>query len=156
MKIISGGQTGADQAGLAAAKELGLETGGWLPKGCVTQEGPRPDLLTLYNMKEHPKKGYPPRTERNVLDSDGTLIFGNVTSPGCRLTIKFCKLYNKPFVAVTFPSAFSIEETVIGLGIWLRKNPPLRCINVAGNRESTNPGIFEFTKAVLLLALKES
>jgi hypothetical protein len=32
-KIISGGQTGADQAALDAAIELGVPHGGWTPKG---------------------------------------------------------------------------------------------------------------------------
>jgi Circularly permutated YpsA SLOG family len=35
-KIISGGQTGADQAGLRTAKRLGIETGGWMPQGWRT------------------------------------------------------------------------------------------------------------------------
>lgn len=155
MKIISGGQSGADQAGLAAAKHLGIETGGWLPKGCNTNEGPRPDLLQTYNMKEHPQKGYPPRTERNVMDSDATVIFGDCTSAGSALTIKYCKLYNKPFMVVSFPSALSIKECACALVNWLAKEPPIRCLNVAGNRERTNPGIFEFTKAVLLLTLEK-
>ena len=155
MKVISGGQTGSDQAGLAAAKELGLETGGWLPKGYMTAEGPRPDLLTLYNMKEHPKKGYPPRTERNVIDSDATVIFGDADSPGCTLTRKYCKLYTKPVALISFPGAFSIEETAIGIANWIAKDPEIFVLNIAGNRESKNPGIFEFTKAVLLLALQK-
>jgi hypothetical protein len=32
-KIISGGQTGADQAGLDVAVELNIPHGGWIPKG---------------------------------------------------------------------------------------------------------------------------
>lgn len=157
MKIISGGQTGADQAGLAAAKELGIETGGWLPKDCITADGPRPDLLKLYGMKEHPQRGYPPRTERNVLDSDGTIIFGNQSSPGCSLTIRLCKRYNKPYVVVSYPSALSIEETAVALANWIANEPqqPFYCINIAGNREGKNSGIFEFTKAVLLRALHD-
>jgi hypothetical protein len=43
-KIISGGQTGADQAGLAVAKRLGISTGGFMPKGLLTAAGPQPDL----------------------------------------------------------------------------------------------------------------
>jgi Circularly permutated YpsA SLOG family len=42
MKIISGGQTGADQAGWRAAKACGLETGGWMPKGWKTELGCSP------------------------------------------------------------------------------------------------------------------
>lgn len=151
MKIISGGQTGADQAGLAAAKELGLETGGWLPKGCVTEEGSRKDLLELYNMKEHPKRGYPPRTERNVLDSDATVIFGNADSPGCKLTVKYCTLYNKPYLHI--PMNMLIDMAAAKVYGWLLFQKP-HVLNVAGNRESTNFGIFDFTKAVLIMALE--
>jgi len=37
-KIISGGQTGADRAGLVVGKSLGLEIGGTAPKGWKTEE----------------------------------------------------------------------------------------------------------------------
>ena len=43
-RVISGGQTGADQAGLAVAKRLGIPTGGCMPKGWLTEAGPRPDF----------------------------------------------------------------------------------------------------------------
>jgi hypothetical protein len=39
-KIVSGGQTGADQAALDAAIELGVPHGGWIPKGRKTETGP--------------------------------------------------------------------------------------------------------------------
>jgi hypothetical protein len=32
-RLISGGQTGADQGGLRAARAAGIETGGWAPLG---------------------------------------------------------------------------------------------------------------------------
>ena len=51
-KIISGGQTGADQAGLAVAKRLGIPTGGFVPKGFLTEAGPRPDLAAEYGLEE--------------------------------------------------------------------------------------------------------
>ena len=51
-KIISGGQTGADQAGLAAAKRLGIPTGGFFSKGFLTEAGPRPDLAAEYRLEE--------------------------------------------------------------------------------------------------------
>lgn len=38
-KIVSGGQTGADQGGLEAAEELGIPTGGWAPAGYYTEQG---------------------------------------------------------------------------------------------------------------------
>ena len=44
LKIISGGQSGADQAGWRAARRLGLPTGGWMPRGFLTEDGPRPEF----------------------------------------------------------------------------------------------------------------
>ena len=72
-RVISGGQTGADQAGLAVAKRLGVPTGGYLPKGWLTEAGPRPDLGATYGLEEAETAAYPERTERNVLASDGTV-----------------------------------------------------------------------------------
>ena len=40
LKIVSGAQTGVDQDGLLTAIELGLEWGGWVPKGWRTENGP--------------------------------------------------------------------------------------------------------------------
>ena len=71
MKIISGGQTGADRAALDAAIELGLPHGGWLPRGRKTESGPLP---LKYNLRELDSDRYRDRTEQNIIDSDGTLI----------------------------------------------------------------------------------
>ena len=63
-RIISGGQTGADQAGLSVAKRLGIPTGGFVPKGFLTEAGPRPDLAAEYGLEETATVAYPERTER--------------------------------------------------------------------------------------------
>ena len=49
-KIISGGQTGADQAALDAAIKLGIPHGGWMPIGRMTEDGPLPDKYDLIEM----------------------------------------------------------------------------------------------------------
>ena len=46
-KIISGGQTGTDQAALDAAIKLGIPHGGWIPKGHLTEDGPLSDITTF-------------------------------------------------------------------------------------------------------------
>ena len=83
-KIISGGQTGADRAALDVAMSLGIPHGGWVPRGRLTEAGALPDK---YVMDETISADYAERTERNVTDSDGTLIvaFGRLAGrPGRR------------------------------------------------------------------------
>src|SRR4029077_12697814 len=71
-KIISGGQSGADRAGLDFAIETGLEHGGYVPRGRKAEDGKIDDR---YNMVELSTTSYPARTRRNIEESDGTVIF---------------------------------------------------------------------------------
>src|SRR5688572_2826238 len=95
MKIISGGQIGVDQAGLLAAmKAIGLglpvETGGTAPKGYRTSTGSARWLRGL-NVVEHASPAYPPRTYQNVFDASVTILFGDMSSPGCKLTRQYLR-----------------------------------------------------------------
>ncbi len=93
-KIISGGQLGADQAALDAAIKLEIPHGGWIPKGRMTESGPLPDR---YKLQEMTTNSYPKRTEKNVTDSDGTVIIssGKLTD-GSKLTEKLAEKHKKP------------------------------------------------------------
>ena len=86
-KIISGGQTGADRAGLDFAIEAGLEHGGYVPKGRKAEDGRIDDR---YNLVELTTSSYPARTRRNIKKRDGTLIFSleRVLSGGTKLTLE--------------------------------------------------------------------
>lgn len=128
-KIISGGQTGADIAGLKFAKLTGLSTGGSAPQNYLTESGSKPELKTLYGLIEI-QGGYDDRTFQNAKDADGTVIFAEKMSDGSVLTIQFCVNLNKPFVVNP-----SQEEFVK----WLEEND-IKILNVAGNRESISPG----------------
>lgn len=99
-KIVSGGQAGADQAGLRAARAAGIETGVWAPKGWTTEKGEAP-WLADYGLAECPTPGYPPRTEANARDSDATLWFGRTNSSGYKTTTDACRKHGKPCFAVT-------------------------------------------------------
>ena len=142
-KIISGGQTGADRGGLIAGLVMDLETGGTAPKGWTTENGPYPALGHFYGLKEGPS-GYPARTRLNVLDSDGTLIMGDVTSPGSALTVRSCIDANRPHI---------LNPTPEGLKKWLGDRE-IGILNVAGNRESKNPGIEGRTYRLLCIAIR--
>src|ERR1700737_4812036 len=84
-KIISGGQTGADRAGLDFAIETGLEYGGYVPRGRKAEDG---RIDTRYKLVELSTSSYPARTRRNIEESDGTVIFSleRLLSGGTKLT----------------------------------------------------------------------
>lgn len=152
-RVISGGQTGADQAGLVAAKELGLKTGGYMPRGFRTDNGSRRDFIELYGMLEHSSREYSPRTELNIVHSSGTLIFGIETSPGCSLTKRLCLSHTRDLFIVPWTTDHPVPS-IAPFVDWARHRG-IKILNVAGNRERTNPGIFEACKTFLISALNE-
>ena len=87
IKIISGGQTGADQGGLLAARDLGWETGGTAPYNWMTEKGPAEALLRSFGLVAgpHDPNTYPIRTALNAKNSDVTIWFGTKNSPGVDL-----------------------------------------------------------------------
>jgi hypothetical protein len=149
LKIISGGQTGADQGGLKAAKELGIPTGGCAPKGYKTEKGPNMDLMKTYMLHQSSSSSYNPRTEENVSKSDATIIFSAVNSPGSALTENVCKSKGKPFMSVDPYNSNPEEIGSFISGIYEEKGRKI-IINVAGNRESKSPGIEETVKDIML------
>lgn len=125
LKIISGGQSGIDQMGLKVAANLGIPTGGTAPHGWRTENGPRP-VLKNFGLVESWSPDYNIRTEQNVKDSDGTLIFGDITSVGTRKTISYLKNNRKPYVCNP-----SVKE-----GLFFLRQNRILTINIAGNRGS--------------------
>ena len=136
-KIVSGGQTGADIAALMAAHDFGITTGGWMPKGFITQGGPRPEYKIKYNLVEHSSSKYAPRTYANVKDSDATLRFAyDFNSPGEICTMKAIHEYKKPFMDVDVKNPRRVEEVME----WLLRHQ-IKILNVAGNSERTYHGM---------------
>lgn len=144
-KVISGGQTGVDQAGLLAAAECNIRTGGYAPAGWRTDEGPAP-WLADYGLICHPSREYPPRTKMNVCHGSLTVILGDHNSAGCKLTKKYCNMYTRPYHLVPKMDERDFDETVAWLLKWTTAGQHLGgelTINVAGNRERSFPGIHE-------------
>ena len=140
-KIISGGQTGADMGALKAGKDLGIRTGGWAPKGWVTEDGPNPKL-NGYGLIQHSSPNYPPRTRMNCQDSDLTAIFGDVTSTGAKLAISICKEDGMPYVLN--PDATELRHMCEDLKV--------ETLNVAGNRASKDADIEARVRAIIVEA----
>lgn len=140
-KVISGGQTGADRAGLEAARTLGIETGGTAPKSFRTQNGNDTSLIK-FGLIEDDSFAYPPRTKKNVKNSDGTIIIAmNLNSPGCSLTQKYISQYSKPvfLVQLTDDGKIKFNSDLNDAVKWVFDNGIL-VLNVAGNREVIKEG----------------
>lgn len=142
LTIISGGQTGADQAGWRAARAAGLPTGGAMPRGFKTEDGPRPEFAAMYGARELATDDYPARTQRNVIESDATIWFGDPTSKGGDCTLTNCRAFNRPCLVV----AEGVRPSEVAA--WIVEKG-VKVLNVAGNREGTAPGIGQRTEAFL-------
>jgi hypothetical protein len=126
---------------------LGIDHGGWCPAGRRAEDGQVPKQ---YQMTELASNLYPERTEKNVRDSDATLILyrGRVTG-GTRLTQRICREIGKPSlsVSITYPEAAAER-----ISRSLNDVRPV-ILNVAGPRESNAVGIqaetCEMLRAVL-------
>jgi hypothetical protein len=125
LKIISGGQTGIDRMALEVARGLGLPTGGTAARDFMTEAGPDPGLKD-FGLVECQEPGYPARTRQNILDADGTVIYGNPDSRGSILAVKLCGELSKPFLINPEPAALArfLKDRAVGT------------LNVAGNRKS--------------------
>lgn len=137
-RVISGGQVGADIAGLRAARALGIETGGTAPKGYRTLQG-RNQELASYSLVEHDDWRYPPRTRENVRNSDATIRFAtNWSTPGERATLREIRAAQKPYFDVTIewapglPGHWTVSPSVREAKHWLREQN-IAVLNVAGN-----------------------
>ncbi|MBW2369554.1 MAG: putative molybdenum carrier protein [Deltaproteobacteria bacterium] len=145
-KIISGGQTGAQQGALDAAIEFDIPYGGWLPKRRRTEDGPLEGML---NLKEMPTGRYNKRTEKNVVDSDGTLIIsgGSRLTGGSAYTRKMAKKHDKPYLHINLrhTATFFASSEIIK---WVKEND-IEVLNVAGPRASKDPFIHRDVKKII-------
>ena len=144
-KIISGGQTGADQPALDVAIKLDIPHGGWIPKGRMTEAGILP---AKYKLKEMATASYPERTEKNVLDSDGTLILyhGKLTG-GSALTKKYAKQHSRPCLHIDLHKTNAFKAS-LDINAWIEENS-ISVLNVAGSRASKDPKIHDAVMGIL-------
>jgi hypothetical protein len=137
-KIISGGQTGADQAALDAAIKLGIPHGGWIPKGRLTENGPLPDK---YQLAEMPGSAYVLRTEQNVIDSNGTLIISHGDlSEGSDYTRKMTIKHHRPWLHIDLNKTPAFKAVTL-ICSWIDENA-IEILNVAGPRASKDDQIY--------------
>ena len=147
--VVSGGQTGADQAGWRAAEACDIPTGGWMPKGFLTEEGPqRTSRISTARRKCLPR-GIPlgpSKTFKTATARSGSAprIRRRQDDARCLRTLQ------------KTPDAGRADRSILpaDVVIWLRRNPQIKRLNIAGNRESKNPGIGERVERFLTVVFK--
>jgi hypothetical protein len=165
VKIISGGQTGVDQAALRAATDAGLQVGGWCPPGRECEAGVISAEFPLKETEDERSLNAPDvprsqRTEWNVRDSDATLVIraggaSSQPSPGVRVasrdaatgiewTVECAKRYKRPLLVCEIGDAAAPDQIVR----WLATNG-IGTLNVAGPAESASPGVGNLTYTLL-------
>jgi hypothetical protein len=157
-RVISGGQTGVDQAALRAAIASGVLLDGWCPPGRICEDGIIPAEFPL---KETPLErseeaaGIPRslRTEWNVRDSDGILILTKsiaTLDPGTSWARQCSFHYKKPY-AIEDPSD---PLSQIRSRKWIEVNS-IEVLNVVGPSEKTEPGIGQLVYIFLTRLLRD-
>lgn len=149
-KIISGGQTGADRAALDAALKFDVPYGGWLPKGRLAEDGP---LDLRYSLKEMPTDSYSARTEQNVVDSDGTVIFSHgKPTGGTDYTREMALKHGKQLLSIDLNlTATHDAASLIVSWIQMRR---IKILNVAGPRASEDAGIYNDVFRILAMVIQ--
>jgi len=148
-KIISGGQTGADRAALDVAIELNFPHGGWCPHSRVAEDG---IIGNSYALFETPNSDPVQRTEWNVRDSDGTVIFSispNLSGGSAKTEI-FARQLGRPCLHIS--RVRDGEKAKEMLARFLNENE-IQILNVAGPRDSEEPDVGGFVIHTLQSAL---
>lgn len=159
MIITTGGQKGADLGAWEAAREMNVPTAGWMParfrtegrineNGFLTGDEHHPEFADIFGAREDSSYEYQPRTRRNVADCKAILLFGDETSPGSKLLLRAAK-GKRPVLKIPKPID---KEQVVN---FIRKHIvyPDDRLMVAGNRESSHPGIQSRVRSYMMLVL---
>jgi Circularly permutated YpsA SLOG family len=136
--IFSGGQTGADRAALDWAIANNIPHGGWCPLGRGAEDG---ELDAKYKLKETPTDVELERTQFNVRDADATVVFtvAPKASGGAQKALSAARKLKKPVLHL-HRGILAVGEK---LALFIDKHG-VRRLNVAGSRESEEPGIYEW------------
>lgn len=152
-RIISGGQTGVDRAALDFALQGGMVCGGWVPKGRMAENGVIP--ATYPNLREIASDDPKERTERNVRDSDATLVITRgAPAGGSALTIAVANDLKKPVLHVDLDRE-PIDLVSRRVCIWVQDSKAAT-LNIAGPRSSEDPEIYALTKRLLEMTFLHS
>ena len=149
-KIISGGQTGADQAALDTAIQWKIPHGGCIPKGRMTEAGRLPEK---YKLTEMTAENCQKSTEKNVIDSDGTLVIthGHLTGDSLLTRLK-AEEHNKAYLHINLDKT-GVHQAAHIVNKWV-DDENIETLNVAGSKLSKDKYIYTATRQILATVLR--
>ncbi len=148
-KIISGAQSGADQAALDVAINLGIPHEAWIPAGWGAKNG---IVSGPYTFREMPTSSVPQWIKHNILYSSGTLILshGKLTG-GSAAVFQSAEPRDRPILHVdlSLTGEFAAAQLIHS---WFERNE-IGVLNVAGARAEKDSRIYDAAVRVLETAL---
>jgi hypothetical protein len=149
-RVVTGGQSGVDRAAVDVAIACGVPYGGWVPADGWAEDLPTPPGVLARYPAFVPLTSTDPaaRTVRNAQDADAVLVLvlGPVSSPGTDLARATARRRGTPCAVVDL-GAPDADARLVSFCAAL---PPGSTLNVAGPRESEQPGVYEAARAFLV------
>jgi putative molybdenum carrier protein len=122
-----------------------------IPRGRRAEDG---KIQEHYHLTELSSISYEVRTRRNVREGDGTVVFSldPILTGGSALTLEYATKVKKPRIHIHRSAADYSDEAfsqeVGRLKDFIESNR-IAILNVAGPRESNQPGVYAFSLKML-------
>lgn len=144
-KIISCGQTGVELAALDTAIKLGLAHGGWTSRGRRNDEGRLPDI---YILSETSSLGFHDAVEKNVYESDGTLVISRgVQTAVAAKAVQTALKYQRQFLHVDLNQYALFEAASLSCS-WMSQRQ-VKSVFITGPAAGDEPEIYGQVRKLL-------
>ncbi|MBI5061970.1 MAG: hypothetical protein HZB87_00435, partial [Desulfatitalea sp.] len=144
-KIVSCGQTGVELAALDIALKLGIAHGGWTSRGRRNEEGALP---VMYDLKETVSLGFQEALEKNVAESDGTLVISRgIKSSGPTRAVQMALKHQRQFLHVDLRQ-YALFEAASLTNSWMSQKM-IQVIYITGPMASEDEQIYQQTRKLL-------
>ncbi len=148
-KILSGGQSGVEAGAMDLALKMGLECGGWMPRGYrFTGEPPPVD----YRLKETASSDFKEAVECNARDSNGTLLLTRgKKSARTKYAIQMALKHQKQLLHLDL-AEYPIFEAGSMISTWISMQF-IKVVYVTGSSQDEDEDIYRMTQKALETAL---
>lgn len=144
-RIISGANPGVELAALDVARKLGIDHGGWLPKGRPQQNR---ELIATYGLQEMDVFGERQAMEKNVQEADGALlVFRGEKIPRLKYSVEAAFKHHRQFLGIDLKQYPAFEAASL-INSWTEIQK-VRTVFITGATELEVPGIYRQTYKIL-------